>query len=295
MAAALAAAMMQAPLAVASLSDRAAPGRVRARAQLQADRAAAYKSLRTSISAGLSPERLGGQTTIVLGFQITDPGARVPPPLRAMSILYPNNLGIALSGLGIETCASAVVELTGAGGCPPDSVMGRGSALAEVPFGPETVHEQAAITILRAEDQGGFIALLFDAQAEKPVQANIVLTAELLPARVPYGGRISVSLPLVPSLPEAPPVAVVALRATLGPLGLTYYEVRRHRRIAYHPKGIFLPDSCPRGGFPFAASFRFEGGTATSATTRVRCPRPRRGTAHRRGTAGGRVRPSKLV
>lgn len=247
------------------------------------------RSLRASISAGLSPERPGGQTTILLGFQIADPAARVPPPLRALSILYPTNLGIALSGLGIETCTIAILELAGAGGCPPDSVMGRGSALAEVPFGPEIVREQAAITILRAEDQNGYIALLFDAQAEEPVQANIVLTARLLPARAPYGGRISVSLPLVPSLPEGPPVAVVELRATLGSLGLTYYETRGRRRIAYRPKGIFLPDSCPRGGFRFAAFFRFEGAAGTSARTRVRCPHGRRRSAHRGGAHNRRA------
>jgi hypothetical protein len=234
------------------------------------------------ISAALKPERLGGQTTILLGFRITEPGVRVPPPLRALSIRYPNNLGIALSGLGIETCTTSILELAGAAGCPPDSVMGRGSALAEVPFGPETIHELAPVTILRAEDEGGFITLLFDAQGEEPVQANIVLAAQLLPSRAPYGGRIAISVPLVPSLPEAPPVAVVELRATLGPLGLTYYETRGKRRIAYRPKGIFLPESCPRGGFPFAASFGFEGGVTRSAFTRVPCPhRHHRASRHR--------------
>jgi hypothetical protein len=150
--------------------------------------------------------------------------------------------------------------------------MGRGSALGEIPFGPSMIDEPATVTITRAEDVNGHIALLFDAQGISPVQANIVFTGVLLSARPPYGGDIRIAVPLVPSLPEAPDVAVVALHATLGPQGLTYYEHVPGGTVPYTPKGIVLPERCPSAGFPFTATLAFEGGEHENASTRVRCP-----------------------
>ena len=172
--------------------------------------------------------------------------------------------------------------------------MGRGTALGEIPFGPAIIHESATLTIVRAENENGQIAVLFDAQGISPVEANLVFTGVLLPSRRPYGGDIRIAVPLVPSLPEAPDVAVVALRATLGPAGLTYYEEAHGVNVPYTPRGILLPESCPETGFPFAATIAFVGGERSSAATRVRCPRaaqsPRR-TARlaRAGRAGGRA------
>jgi hypothetical protein len=54
---------------------------------------------------------------------------------------------------------------------------------------------------------------------------------------------------------------------------LTYYERVHGRTIAYHPAGIGLPRSCPRGGFPFGATFSFLDGQHASARTKVACPR----------------------
>jgi hypothetical protein len=197
----------------------------------------------------------------------------VPPPLSQIDIDYPNNFGIALSGLGVETCTAAVLEALGPSGCPADSVMGYGSALGAIPFGPVIVREAASVTIVRAEDEKGHIALLFDAQGLSPVLANLVLPGVLLAAPRPFGGDIHVGVPLIPSLPEAPDVAVLELRAVIGPAaGLTYYEDPHGHAVPYIPKGILLPGNCPRGGFPFAAKLTFQGGGHASARTTVRCP-----------------------
>jgi hypothetical protein len=154
--------------------------------------------------------------------------------------------------------------------------MGYGSAVGEIPFGPEIIKEPASVTIVRAEDQNGKIALLFDVRGISPVGANIVLRAVLLPARPPYGGDISISVPLVPSLPEAPDVSVGQLRAMIGPAaGLTYYERLGSATLPYTPRGIPLPSSCPRGGFPFAATLAFVNGESAGARARVQCPRRR--------------------
>jgi hypothetical protein len=157
--------------------------------------------------------------------------------------------------------------------------MGYGNALAEIPVGPEIIHETADITIVRAPVQDGHIAMLIYASGQTPVDAQIVFPAQLIPAPAPFGGALHLDVPLVPSLPGAPDVAVVRVRSTLGPLGITYYEHVHGRSVAYHPKGILLPNKCPHGGFPFAATFAFLDGTHVSASTAVPCPRRR----HRTG------------
>lgn len=241
------------------------------------------------LSATLTPEQLGRPTTIGLSLAITGPGGRTPPPLKRIDLRYPE-VGIALSGLGTEICAAAALEAKGPSGCPPDSVMGHGSALGEIPFGPELIREGATVTIARAEDRGGQIALLVDAEGISPVKANVVLPALLEEARPPYGGRLGIAVPPIASLPEAPNVSIGSLSATLGPRGLTYYQRKGGEAVPYRPKGILLPDRCPRGGFPFAATLAFYGGARVKAHAVVRCPPRRRRAARRRGRRSHRSR-----
>jgi hypothetical protein len=89
-------------------------------------------------------------------------------------------------------------------------------------------------------------------------------------------GRLQLNVPLVPSVPEGPDVSVVRVQATLGG-HLTYYEQVHGRTLAYRPRGIGLPRTCPRGGFKFAAAFAFLDGTYASARTTVSCPPLHRG------------------
>jgi hypothetical protein len=224
------------------------------------------------LNATLAPERLGRGTTIGFGFQITAPANRVPPPLTEITVSYPNNLGIALSGVGLATCTPAILEEAGPQGCPSDSLMGYGTALAEIPIGPEIIRETADVTLIRGPTQSGHIALLFYANGETPVSAQLVLPGLLLPAPAPFGGHININVPLIPSLPEAPDVAVTELRSTLGPRDLTYHERIHGHWLSYHPKGILLPNNCPQGGFPFAAELHFQNGSHTRAHTTVACP-----------------------
>ncbi len=199
----------------------------------------------------------------------------MPSPLTALELLYPSSLGIAVSGLGLDTCTETTLEILGPGGCPADSHMGQGNVLAEIPIGPNIVRETVQVTIVRAPERNGHFALLFYASGGNPVNAQIALTAQLLPA--PHAASIHIDIPLVPSLPQGPNVAVAELNADLGPRGLTYYERVRGKTTSYHPTGILLPDQCPRGGFPFTASLAFEDGSHAAARTAVPCATTRRG------------------
>jgi hypothetical protein len=85
------------------------------------------------LTAGFSPERLGAGTTVSLGFQIAARGGEIPSPLTEVAVLYPAELGIGTSSLGLEACSPSQLQAEGLAGCPSNSLMGYGSALIEVP------------------------------------------------------------------------------------------------------------------------------------------------------------------
>jgi hypothetical protein len=225
-----------------------------------------------TLTAAFEPERLGRRTTLSFGFHITEAGDVVPPALTEIDLSYPHKLGIALSGLGLATCTTAVLEASGLPGCQADSIMGFGDATAEISLGSDVVAETVPITILRAPDEEHHIALLLDAVGTAPLNTTAVFAGALLPAPLPYGGTVSIDAPLIPSLPGAPDVAIAALHATLGPAGITYYEHVVGETLGYQPPGLLLPPTCPRGGFPFAVRFSFADGAHASAQATDPCP-----------------------
>jgi hypothetical protein len=225
-----------------------------------------------SLQAALIPERLGAGTTIEFSFQIATPNDSLPPPLIALNLSYPANLGIVTSGLGIATCDIATLEAVGPQGCPADSLMGHGSVLVEIPIGPEIIAETGHLTTWMAPIEDGHLSLLFYADGETPVSAEVLFNSLLLEAPAPYGGQLDTEIPEIPGLPGGSNPTIVQMHATIGPKNITYYQRSGGRTIAYQPTGLLLPLRCPHGGFPFAATFIFLGGTSNEARTTVPCP-----------------------
>ena len=224
------------------------------------------------LKASLVPERLGHGTTVGFGFEVSAADGRVPSPLTSVELDYPGNLGFAISGLGLAICEAATLEALGPDGCPANSRMGFGSAMAEIAVGPLIIRELTSVSIVRGPTQEGHLALLFYANGEEPVSAGIVFPGLLVPSAPPFGGAVSIEVPLIPGLPGAPDIAVVRLSSTLGPEHLTYYRQVGGKTVAYNPAGVLLPKRCPAGGFRFAGLFSFLDGTTATANTVVPCP-----------------------
>lgn len=237
----------------------------------------------------LKPERLGRETTVVFEFAVAGSGGGVPAPLSGFALSYPANLGLATSGLGVETCTLAPLEAVGPAGCPPDSRLGEGEALVEVPFGPGVLQESGSVTTLMGPLHEGLLGLLFYAAGTVPLAAELIFPGFIGPAVAPYGGTLQASVPPVPTLPGAPDAALVRLRSTIGPLGLTYYERAHGHTRAYRPRGIVLPPRCPAGGFPFALSMTFDDGSQAAARAAVPCPVRTRGQHGPRGRSRARA------
>lgn len=232
------------------------------------------------LEVALLPERLGQGTTVEFGFRIARIGGGVPSPVTRIELRYPKHLGIIASGLGLASCTRTLLEALGGEGCPSRSLMGYGTATAEVEVGGEVLHELATTAIFMAPLAEGNINLQFFVNGGTPLSAQLIFPGLLLPATGPYGGNLAITVPLLESFPEGPYVSLVKLRSTIGPLGVTYYKRIHGKFVPYQPSGIFLPSTCPRRGFPFAVAFEFTDGTRTTSRASVRCPRRR--TAARR-------------
>jgi hypothetical protein len=235
-------------------------------------RAQALQSADLHVS--FSPYELGHSTNLEFGVNINAPAGHVPSPLTALELHYPRQLGFAVSGLGLETCPQQQLQALGPEVCPANSHMGHGSAIAEIPFGPEIIRETAEVSILRGPEQEGHIGLLFYTSAYAPVIAQLAFPGALLPAAPPKQESIDITIPLVRGLPGGSDVAVVQLHASLGPRGLTYYERAHGKLIGYQPQGILLPNKCPRGGFAFSVTLTFLDGSHTHARRTVPCAAP---------------------
>jgi hypothetical protein len=228
------------------------------------------------LHAAFSPYRLGHRTTLQFAFAFSAPAGSVPPPLVEMQLRYPRGLNLFLNDLGIRRCPEATLEASGPSGCPRNSIMGYGVVRTGIVLGDTPVEESSPITIFRAPERAGHLALLFFAEGTHPVITNVIFSGLLLSAREPFGGKVRIGVPLVETLPGAPYVSVLHLNATIGPTGLTYYRNVSGVSLAFKPQGILLPPSCHSGGFPFAANFVFSDGTDARARTTVPCPRERR-------------------
>jgi hypothetical protein len=217
------------------------------------------------MSAAFAPERLGAPTTVSFGFQLQH-GGKTVAPLSGIELAYPRNLGLATSGLGVSACSPAQLETLGPAGCPANSHMGYGTAVVGISFGSAVVKEPIQLALLAGPSPDGYLHLLVYATGKFPVEAYVILTAELLP------GHLRVTVPPIPSLPAAPYVSLTEMHLTLGG-HLTYYETVKGRTVAYHPAGVGLPRTCPRGGFRFAATFILLDGDRANSHAAVACPK----------------------
>jgi len=226
-----------------------------------------------TLTASFHPYRLGRRTTLQFGFAFKTESQQVPPPLTQVELRYPAHIGVYNSEMGLASCEAAALEARGPRGCPADSVMGYGVVHTGVVLGDTPVRESSVVTVFRAPFHGPHLGLLFFAEGRQPVLTNVIFPGLLLSAREPFGGRVSIGVPLVETLPGAPYVSVVRMHATIGPEKVTYFKRAGGITFAFRPRGIKLPKRCPRAGFLFGASFAFSDGTRAVARTQVRCPR----------------------
>jgi hypothetical protein len=234
--------------------------------------AAAAVSERASLQASFAPDRLGAPTTISFGFHLATVEGAAPPPLSALDLRMPAGINYTSTTLGLAICQPAALLAKGLAGCSPNSRLGYGTAYVEVPFGLGAGHEIPEVQALAGPSPHGNLVVLFYANGLSPVYAQLTFSGEVLPDTGRFGSQLATTVPLVASVPGGPDVSVLSVTSTIGPSHLTYYRHVHGRLVPFHPRGVSIPERCPRGGFPFAAEFAFQDGSRTAATTTVPCP-----------------------
>ncbi|HEV2944029.1 MAG TPA: hypothetical protein VGX26_02810 [Solirubrobacteraceae bacterium] len=229
-----------------------------------------------SLHASFSPNRLGAPTTIAFAFHLETTDGTAPPPLTGLDLRIPAGMNYTSTTLGLAICQPAALAAGGLAGCPANSRLGYGSALVEVPFGTGQGHEIPEIQAVAGPSPKGNLVVLFYANGLYPVYAQLAFSGEVLPDSGRYGSQLQTNVPLVASVPGGPDVSIVNVTTTIGPSHLTYYKHVHGRLVAFKPRGVAVPERCPRAGFPFAADFAFQDGSHATATTTVPCPPHRR-------------------
>ncbi|HEX4806378.1 MAG TPA: hypothetical protein VFU94_10800 [Conexibacter sp.] len=224
--------------------------------------------------------RLGGATPLDVTLRL-DPAHLTIAPLTEIRFAYPQELGLVSSGLGLASCvrpasdfAAVLIQASGLGGCSPNAVMGYGDAQAVVRLvgSGQVIREVATVTLLSGAFDRGQLGLVVYVDGQRPFGAKLAFAGTVADAPAPYGGALDVRMPSVPGLEDLATVSLVELRIVIGARSIRYYERRRGRVVSYHPGGVELPSSCPRGGFRFRADVRFADGSRRSATSITRCP-----------------------
>jgi hypothetical protein len=225
-----------------------------------------------ALHAYFSPDKLGVATTIGFSFELSTTDNLAPPPLARIDLYMPAGMNYTRTTMGLALCTITALEIGGAGACPPNSKLGEGDAFVEVPFGTGNGHELPSIEAFMGPPVKGNMVVLFYANGQAPVYAQLVFGGELLPETGIYGSDLGTPMPPIPSVPGGPDVSIIRVSATIGPENVTYYRNERARTGPFHPRGVAIPMHCPAGGFPFSASFIFIEGAHATATTKVPCP-----------------------
>lgn len=225
-----------------------------------------------SLHTSFTPDRLGAQTTIGFGFTVKTPDGSLPSPLTHIALRIPKGMEYLSTTLGLAICKPKELEAKGLSGCPVNSRLGFGKARVEVPFGSTAGREIPHIYALMGPEHNNNMVVLFYADGREPVFAQLVFEGELLPDSGPFGSNLSTPIPEIKGVTGGPPVSIINVESTIGPEHLLY-EKRVHGHIVhFHPRGVEIPDTCPRGGFRFQGDFSFADGTTVRATSTVRCP-----------------------
>lgn len=233
------------------------------------------------LTAAFTPYKLGASTTIKMHLSIGTTDGTVPFPVTSFVMHVPPALELIASSLGLATCQPSGLLADGLPGCSPNAQIGTGSATVAVPFGPQVVNEGAEITVFMGPPQPQDIGVLLYAESSTPVFAQLIFPGSVIIGAGPIGESLNTELPLTPTLPGAGDAAVTNMQLNIGPNHLTYYKSVHGRRVSYHPRGIAIPSTCPRGGFEFVADMTFQDGTALKVPATVPCP-----TAPRRRSRG---------
>ncbi len=198
-----------------------------------------------------------------------------PAPLRRVMVYLPR--GTKINSKPFKTCPLSKFENHLEPPCPRGSLASPpGEADGKVFFGETVVREK--VTVQAYFTQGG--KLTFWIEGKSPASIEQYATGGVASIPGPFSKRLTSTVPLISTVTGAPDAMAQYIRIRIG----AARKIGR-RLVSYG----YVPNRCPKGGFPTKAELWFGGGAESSwqkvtVTTKAACPRgrPARGHGHRR-------------
>ncbi len=213
-----------------------------------------------TIRPSFAPNRLGAKAAFTFAVRFGGGAQGVPSPVRRAVVHLPP--GLTLNIPKLRSCSRARLQAGGARACPARSEIGAGRALADVHAGASIESETAGVTAWVGPPRNLYPTIEILGQGYSPLDERVVITATALPDKPPYGEKLEMTVPAIPTIPLEPNASTVSFSLTIG----VSKQLRRN------PNTVVLPSRCPTGGFPFAAEFAYEDGSTSTATATVPCP-----------------------
>jgi hypothetical protein len=214
-----------------------------------------------SLAPTLSPDRHHAKASLTVAIDYSGGALGVPSPVRRAVLGLP--AGLSLNIPVLRSCTAEILLARGVSGCPAQSLIGTGQAMALANLGSEPLLEHVRLWVFLGPLRNLQPTFEILGVGFKPLGREIVLTATALPDRAPYGEEMALTIPPIPTVPEEPDASIISFSLTIGA------SVHKHTRGA---ATVVVPTRCPRGGLPFAASFTYADGSQGDALATVPCP-----------------------
>jgi hypothetical protein len=218
-----------------------------------------------TIVPSLSASRPGARAALTVAIHYAGGATGVPSPVRRSLVRFPE--GMTLDIPHLRSCSPARLLAHGPSGCPAQSALGRGSALAEIHGGALILKEHIALWAFLGAPRDGWATVEILGEGVTPQQRRMVVTGTMRADVAPYGEALEIPFPPIPTLPQAPDASLVSFSLTIGATG------GHHGKRGVAANTVVVPGNCPAGGLPFAAEFTYADGSTGSAAAAVPCAR----------------------
>jgi hypothetical protein len=232
--------------------------------------AVAWATNTLMVHESFTPDKLGAPTNLSITAKFVSSTGGPPSPITKLTLYAP--AGLAVDARGAGTCTATKLAERGPSGCPPNSRVGFGGGVGLLELPKSIIREPYTLDFFFAPSEHGHLALLAYASAVSPVPVELVVVAKEVHAPKPYGLGFSVEIPPISTFPGAPLASVESAFATFGATNVAYYETVHRKRMLVHLKGMVVPKTCPRGGFPSEGTIDFADGTTLTVNPTIPCP-----------------------
>ncbi|MHB1808938.1 MAG: hypothetical protein ACYCU0_06545 [Solirubrobacteraceae bacterium] len=225
-----------------------------------------------SIVPAFTPDAVGARTSTTLTASFSAGAGALPSPVKKLVILLPAGIAPHLQWPRTEGCSRAHLQAHGARGCSPRSQIGSGSALLQWRGASGVASERVSLALFVGPNDGAYTMQLL-AEGRRPIRRRLAITFQLFAISAPYSGGMEALIPPIPTLPGQSDASLASFSITVGPTARPAASRRRRATGSlWGEMGIFVPRSCPLGGYPWAADFSYADGASQQATATVPCP-----------------------